>query len=205
MYYVGKNGQQTGPFSIEQLKEQLANGQLGGGDLVWTEGMANWIPANTLPGLASGAPVTNPYPQPPSPYQQQPPAQLYAPPQAGGQYYGGQPISNYLWQSIVVTLLCCLPFGIVAIVYASGVDGKVSMGDIPGAQRASNSAKNWCIAAVVTSLVAIIAYFIFVFAVVGGAATMKGGFIDQMNEQIKAEQEKAQKAIPTVEPETAPR
>ncbi|MDB4947351.1 MAG: hypothetical protein JWP97_6885, partial [Labilithrix sp.] len=159
MYYVGRNGQQSGPFTIEQLKEQLANGQLAGGDLVWTEGMANWIPASTLPGLAPAMPaslqhqppVVNPYPQPQG---QQP---LYAAPnsQIGGGGYYGQPISNYLWQSIVVTILCCLPFGIVAIVYASGVDGKAAMGDFNGAKKASNSAKNWCIAAVVTSLVGV--------------------------------------------------
>jgi len=30
--------------------------------------------------------------------------------------------NNWLWQSIVVTLFCCVPFGIVGIVYAAKVD-----------------------------------------------------------------------------------
>jgi hypothetical protein len=114
----------------------------------------------------------------------------------GGAYYG-QPISNYLWQSIVVTILCCLPFGIVAIVYASGVDGKAAMGDFNGAKRASNAAKNWCIAAVVTSLVGVVLYFLFAAAVIGGAA--KGGVFDQIQQQIKIEQDKARNGTP-VEP-----
>lgn len=53
-------------------------------------------------------------------------------------------IPNYLVHAILVTLFCCLPFGIVAIVYAAQVDGKASSGDLAGAQEASNKAKMWC-------------------------------------------------------------
>jgi hypothetical protein len=59
---------------------------------------------------------------------------------------GGPPpanIPNYLAQSILVTLFCCLPFGIVAIVFAAQVNGKIAAGDIPGAVRASSQAKMW--------------------------------------------------------------
>lgn len=58
----------------------------------------------------------------------------------------GQPvvISNYLWQSIVCTLLCCWPLGIPAIVYAAQVNTKVGRGDIEGARQASKNAKMWC-------------------------------------------------------------
>ena len=53
-------------------------------------------------------------------------------------------IPNYLTQAILVTLFCCLPFGIVAIVYAAGVNGKVQAGDLQGALEASGKAKTWC-------------------------------------------------------------
>lgn len=39
-------------------------------------------------------------------------------------------IPNYLVQAILVTLCCCLPFGIVSIVYAAQVNTKVKAGDI---------------------------------------------------------------------------
>ena len=52
-------------------------------------------------------------------------------------------IPNYLVQSILVTMCCCLPFGIVAIVYAAQVNGKLAAGDIAGAQDASRKAKMW--------------------------------------------------------------
>jgi len=54
-----------------------------------------------------------------------------------------QQIPNYLVQSILVTLLCCVPFGIVAIVYSAQVNGKVQSGDIQGAMNASRKAKMW--------------------------------------------------------------
>lgn len=54
------------------------------------------------------------------------------------------PVPNYLVQSILVTLCCCPPFGIVAIIYAARVSSKLSAGDIPGAMAASRSARMWC-------------------------------------------------------------
>jgi len=53
-------------------------------------------------------------------------------------------IPNYLVQAILVTLCCCLPFGIVSIVYAAQVNTKVKAGDIQGAVDSSGKAKMWC-------------------------------------------------------------
>lgn len=53
-------------------------------------------------------------------------------------------ISNYLVQSILSTLCCCLPLGIVAIVFASQVNTKIAAGDIAGAMDSSKKAKMWC-------------------------------------------------------------
>ncbi len=53
-------------------------------------------------------------------------------------------IPNYLVQAILVTLCCCLPFGIVSIVYAAQVNAKAKSGDIQGALDSSGKAKMWC-------------------------------------------------------------
>ncbi|HTR68116.1 MAG TPA: CD225/dispanin family protein, partial [Terriglobales bacterium] len=53
-------------------------------------------------------------------------------------------VQNYLVFAILTTVLCCLPAGIPAIVYAAQVNGKVQSGDIAGAQLASKNAKMWC-------------------------------------------------------------
>ena len=53
-------------------------------------------------------------------------------------------VPNYLVFAILSTVLCCLPAGIPAIVYAAQVNGKLQVGDIAGAQIASQNAKMWC-------------------------------------------------------------
>ena len=59
------------------------------------------------------------------------------------QYAPPAHIPNYLVQAILVTIFCCLPFGIVSIVYAAQVNGKLVAGDISGARQASTNAKTW--------------------------------------------------------------
>jgi hypothetical protein len=80
-------------------------------------------------------------------------------------------IPNYLVQSILVTLFCCLPFGIVAIVFAAQVNGKIQAGDIQGAMSTSKTAKMWCWISFGVGLAVIIVYFAFVIlGVMIGAA-----------------------------------
>ena len=53
-------------------------------------------------------------------------------------------VPNYLVQAILVTLFCCVPFGIVSIVYAAQVNGKLQAGDYAGAVEVSKKARTWC-------------------------------------------------------------
>ncbi len=66
-------------------------------------------------------------------------------------------INNYLVPAIVVTICCCIPGGIVAIVYAAQVNQKLQAGDIAGAQAASNNAKLWCMISAGVGLVVTLA------------------------------------------------
>jgi hypothetical protein len=75
--------------------------------------------------------------------------------------------STYLWQAIVVTILCCLPFGIAAIVNASRVQSRFLNGDYTGAEAASRNARDWSIWALVTGIVGSIIYLIYYIAVIG--------------------------------------
>lgn len=50
---------------------------------------------------------------------------------------------NWLVESILVTLFCCLPFGIAGIVNASQVNSKFAAGDYAGALEASRNAGKW--------------------------------------------------------------
>lgn len=53
-------------------------------------------------------------------------------------------VDNYLVFAILATVLCCLPAGIPAIVYAAQVNSKLQAGDVAGAQLSSKNAKMWC-------------------------------------------------------------
>ena len=55
--------------------------------------------------------------------------------------------------SIIATLLCCLPAGVVGIVFAAQVNGKLAAGDYNGAKKSSDQARLWCIISVVAALV----------------------------------------------------
>jgi len=52
-------------------------------------------------------------------------------------------IDNNLTLAILVTVLCCLPFGIVGIVQAAQVNAKAQGGDITGAEECARKAKKW--------------------------------------------------------------
>jgi hypothetical protein len=139
-YYTQNGGAQQGPVSQDELAAKLAGGELRSDDLVWRDGMTDWVAISTLSEfrVSNEAPVGAP-PLPNTPVFSNP----YQVPVTNG-VYTGEMVPNYLWQSIVVTLICCLPFGIPAIVNASKVDGLMARGDIQGAREASKSAKKWC-------------------------------------------------------------
>jgi len=133
-YYI-QSGNQCGPVADEELIGKVQGGELRSTDLIWQEGMTDWMPVSQVPQF-SGLVVSVSAPLHTNPTFAQPSA-----PAANPMSY--QKVPNYLWQSIAVTVLCCVPFGIVSIVYAAKVDGLVARGDIAGAQAASKSAKTW--------------------------------------------------------------
>ena len=98
-------------------------------------------PENATSCGSCGASFANPY--------QSPGATAGAPPK----------INNYLIPAILATLCCCLPFGIVSIVYAAQVNAKLSGGDVAGATQAANNAKMWFWIAFGLGFVVQIAYF----------------------------------------------
>ena len=77
-------------------------------------------------------------------------------------------VPNYLVQAILTTIFCCLPFGIVSIVYAAQVNGKVAAGDHAGALESSRNARMWAWIAFGAGLVVGAGYLILV--VVGAIA-----------------------------------
>ena len=89
----------------------------------------------------------------------QPPPGNYPPPQPQG-----APPSTNLVFAILVTLFCCLPFGIVSIVKASQVNGLWAQGQYDAAQASSAAAKKWAVWGVIAGIVVAVIYGILMVA-----------------------------------------
>jgi len=103
-------------------------------------------------------------------------------PAAPGPPTGGPPtywtpaqVPNYLAQAIIVTILCCMPAGIPAIVFAAQSMSKVGSGDIAGALESAQKAKTWCWVAFGIGAVVMVGYVLFfVLAMSAGTMTFEG-------------------------------
>ena len=180
-YWINHNGVQSGPVDLDALKElgltssayvwhegltdwvkitQLP--ELQGLYEMTDPGIGTNQPETVTTGqpifetvpdgpaeAVAGTPADSSQPQVTvgQPYQQQP------------QYAGQQPANaepcpptNLAW-AVISTVLCCLPAGIVAIVYALKVTNKYREGDIEGAKRASETGAWWCIASIVLGII----------------------------------------------------
>ncbi|MBN6113926.1 CD225/dispanin family protein [Xanthomonas bonasiae] len=81
-------------------------------------------------------------------------------------------VSNNLVWAILSTLFCCLPLGIVSIVFAAQVNTKLAAGDVAGARESADKAKKWTIYSVIAWVVLVVLYLIFIFAL-GGLGMMQ--------------------------------
>lgn len=206
-YHITTQGQQQGPYTIDEIKALISKAQLSSTEYYWTTGMAEWAPLaqllgyNQTPASPSYLPqpplyyqaaqIQVPTPPTPSPYQN---AALLAPPV----YQTTQPVPlyqpvqtqqitpilpphqaiypensrqnlfqtpqtcppTYMGQAIFLTFCCCMPLGIVSIIYASQVQAKYYSGDYLGAQSASDMAKGFFIAGIILGLVGGFIYLI---------------------------------------------
>lgn len=85
------------------------------------------------------------------------------------------PPKNWLVESILVTVLCCLPFGIAGIINASKVEVLFLSGDIAGANKAAADAKKWTMYGLFTGLTVIVLYVLlyvlFILLAISGTAS----------------------------------
>ena len=162
-YYMHIGGQQVGPYE----ENELPSHGLTASTMVWREGMPDWVAASQVPELSHLLPPSQ---QPPS-YQPQP---SYGPQQP----YGVQPPmpDTYMVWAVLVTVFCCLPFGIVSIVKASQVSSLYNQGRYQEAVAASEAAKKWAIWSAIVGVV--LSIIVIVLQIVGigllGTAALAG-------------------------------
>ncbi len=54
--FVHRQGQQLGPYTVDEVNSDLAAGRLNSSDLAWHDEIPNWIPLNQIPGVAAVPP-----------------------------------------------------------------------------------------------------------------------------------------------------
>jgi len=80
---------------------------------------------------------------------------------------------NYLVWAILTTVFCCLPLGIVSIMYSTKVSGLWSQGRYAEAQAAADNAKKWAIiSAIVGAVVGVIVVILFFFMFTVGVSNL---------------------------------
>ena len=85
-------------------------------------------------------------------------SQEWTPPPSSG---APASVPNYLVPAII-SLFCCLPLGVVGVIFAAQVNGKVAAGDTAGALDASKKAKMFSFIAIGLGLLGIVCYVLFV-------------------------------------------
>jgi hypothetical protein len=152
-YFYTDGTNNFGPFTLEELKEKNITRETK----VWFQELGDWKPAGTVPEL------TDIFKLVPPPITKQ-----------NTNFNSMENLSNqkppktWLVESILVTLFCCLPFGIAGIVNASKVESRFYAGDIDGANRSSAEAKKWT---TVSFWIGLAVGVIYLIVVIAGAAS----------------------------------
>jgi len=95
-------------------------------------------------------------------------SQQWTPPPPPGS--GPATVPNYLVPAII-SVFCCMPLGVAAIIFAAQVNGKVAQGDIQGAMDSSKKAKMFSFIAIGLGLVVALFYIVF-WVIIGGLSAI---------------------------------
>ena len=175
-YWINQDGVQAGPVTREELEKM----SLTDNAFVWRSDMTDWVRITEMSelagcyqpvasrvvenaGIPEGEPVADAPAMPPIPVEHivtgtpLPPAaampqQVPQPMQQSQQAMPKCPPTNLVW-AIIATILCCLPLGVVAIIYSTKVSQKYSEGDYAAAEHYSEVSAWWCIGTIVGGII----------------------------------------------------
>ena len=135
-YYIVHNGQELGPYTLEELSARGVTPQT----MIRVEGMSDACPAQALdelrPLFGYQAPGPNPYAGAPA----------YGTSYGYGSYMQPQnrpkmPPDNLVWS--ILCVLFFFPLGIIPLIYSIQVSTLYDRGDYEGAESASRKSLQW--------------------------------------------------------------
>ena len=136
-YFIIVDGQQQGPFS----KREIIDKHLPVHTHIYSESIGEWKVISEVPTFVEG---TGTMPPP-----------IFKP---------NSVPKTYLTESILVTLFCCLPFGVVGIVQAAKVESLFLAGNYQAAEQTSLNAKKWYKRALWSGVIFFVLYILFLLA-----------------------------------------
>jgi hypothetical protein len=152
-YYYTDGKERFGPFSIEELKEKNITPQT----YVWKEGLPDWVPAGNLRDLSGLFPEEVPFVQSST---------------SSPSGTSSTPPKNWLIESVLVTIFCCLPLGIVGIILSTMVDTMWKEGHKEAAERLSAEAGRWVKLGIIAGVLMLIIYMLLMyFGIIESPAT----------------------------------
>lgn len=162
-YWIIVDGKAQGPYGVADMVSRGVTPAT----LVWRQGMTEWVPASTVRELAEYFPADVrevaddasslgfSTPPPSSPITSAQPPQCDAAPVQPNPTEGMPPMpATYLGWNIAATLLCCLPAGVIGVIFSVMTRDKYQRGDYEGAKQASSRAGVCLILSLVLGLIA---------------------------------------------------
>lgn len=161
-WHCAINGRKYGPVSAQDLRNWLAEGRLKPTDHVWTEGMSDWAPYNTVAELNAGIP-----PRPGV-------APVQVPAQTAPQPGNGLAVAGMILGIVSIPLICLWPIGLLCAVVGLCLS-------VPGKNRAkeTNTGAGMAIAGIVTSCVTL-GLLLIVLAIFMMGVGMAGNVLENM-------------------------
>lgn len=153
-FYLDKDNAQHGPCTKAELHTAGVTAQT----YVWFAGMKEWEEAGSVDELKSLFETQQPTPPAFEPQRHHHQA---SPMDIDERLRYARPASGLIW-AILATIFCCLPCGVVAIVYAARVEYLWDIGNYERAMSAAKNARNWTLVSVFSSVILWILYMILV-------------------------------------------
>ena len=163
-FVIDKDGASYGPATVEVLNQWIREGRVDASAQVDEVETGARIPITQVPNISFGS-TSPPVQQNFNQYQQssQHSSRESNYPRAGNWVQ----VENHLVKAILATVFCCMPVGIVSIVYAAQVDGHARRGDVNEAHRVADLADTWANWSIGLALIGGCLYFGFAMSIVG--------------------------------------
>lgn len=168
-YYIDPEANEVGPVEVSFFKEHNINPK----SLIWFEGLPMWVEAHTVSQLEK---FLNSKEMPSfacsnnfidiDEFKRETPYIKTLKDSQKSKYISPAP-RTWLFESILVTLFCTLPLGIVAIIYSSRVKILWDEGIYAQSVKCSNLAGRWVKISLLVAVIFWLIYFIFYWSYPG--------------------------------------